>query len=376
MIVYLTYNDAPSGIYSSQVIDVINFLETNLSQSIRLVAFVSIRHFLSTRKKIKEECPKAIILPMFPKMINWEKNYLLLFLCCFKLKPNIIIGRSVLATQLALKIKDKGLVTKVIYDGRGAIAAEWKEYEVVKEAALLNKIDALEKNAILKSDFRIAVSEQLVKYWQNFFNYTDNRHVVIPCTINKILEEIELNETQIDINRNKFGLNSSDIVFIYAGSVAGWQSFNILQVFLAQVLNNDANSKVVFLSDPDENIIQLQNSYPNRIIQKKVKACEVQEYLIMADYGLLIREDSITNKVASPVKFAEYLACGLKIIISDKLGDYTDFVNYHHCGEQYTSFAKMSKVSLKEKQDNHKLAIKYFTKKSFFNSYKILVSKS
>jgi hypothetical protein len=32
-----------------------------------------------------------------------------------------------------------------------------------------------------------------------------------------------------------------------------------------------------------------------------------------------------TNKIASPVKFAEYLTCGLNIIISNNLGVYTDF---------------------------------------------------
>ena len=82
----------------------------------------------------------------------------------------------------------------------------------------------------------------------------------------------------------------------------------------------------MFLSDEDENILKLQHQFPHQIICKKLKVNDVPKYLLTADYGLLLREETITNQVASPVKFAEYIACGLKVIISDHLGDYSKFV--------------------------------------------------
>jgi hypothetical protein len=353
MIIYLTYNDGPSGIYSSQVIDVVKFIKTELNQPIRLISFVSIRNFLSIRKKIKQEYPEAIILPMFPKVKNWEKNYFLATICCYFLKPEIIIGRSVLATQLALKLKNKNLIKKVVYDGRGAIAAEWKEYGVIKETTLLKQIDILEKNAILLADFRIAVSHQLVEYWHQVYSYNDDKHTIIPCTVNKKIEEIQLNEKIINESRYKQGITFSDVVFIYSGSVAGWQSFDVLQLFLRQLLDENINNKIIFLSEPDQKIIQLQNEYPNRVIQKKVNPFEVSDYLLAADYGLLIREDSITNKVASPVKFAEYLSCGLKVLISENLGDFSQFVCEHNCGfvinKKICHPSFMKKIELEEK---------------------------
>ena len=42
---YLTYNDQPSGVFSSQVIDTGNFLNAAEIASIRLVAFISVRGF-------------------------------------------------------------------------------------------------------------------------------------------------------------------------------------------------------------------------------------------------------------------------------------------------------------------------------------------
>jgi hypothetical protein len=58
----------------------------------------------------------------------------------------------------------------------------------------------------------------------------------------------------------------------------------------------------------------------------------VADHLAVCDYGLLLREPTITNRVASPTKFAEYLAAGLDVLISPGLGDLSDFVRRHGCG--------------------------------------------
>lgn len=48
---------------------------------------------------------------------------------------------------------------------------------------------------------------------------------------------------------------------------------------------------------------------------------EVHEHLLAADFGLMIRQPSATNMVASPIKFAEYLAAGVGVIASRGIGD-------------------------------------------------------
>ena len=48
---YLTYNDAPSGVFKGQVADVVRFLNEQFGTSIRLVAFVSLRGFGESKKK-------------------------------------------------------------------------------------------------------------------------------------------------------------------------------------------------------------------------------------------------------------------------------------------------------------------------------------
>jgi hypothetical protein len=369
VIVYLTYNDSPSGIYSSQVIDVVKFLSNNTSQTIRLVSLISIRSFFVNRKKIKAELPDSIVLPMFPKMKYWQYNYGLVLLVSLFLKPHTIIGRSVLATQLALKLKKSKNTERVIYDGRGAIAAEWKEYKVVQDPEMLGQIFSLEKEAVLLSDFRIAVSQKLVSYWLNEFGYVSDKHVIIPCTINKMFESTNLSEHSREEARKSLRIESDDVLFIYSGSVAGWQSFDILSGFILPLMTSSFKNKILFLSEFDSNIEILKKKFPDQVIQKKVKPHEVAGHLIAGDYGLLLREQSITNAVASPVKFAEYLACGLDVIISENLGDYTQFVLDHKCGSVLGSSLVFTKKDTISREFNSRLALNSFKKETFKKEY-------
>ncbi len=206
MILYLTFNDVPSGIFSSQVIDVVKFLNTHFQEKVLLVSFVSSRQYFNHKAKIKTELSDVIVLPMFPGVHRWRLNVVLLFLVVLFKKPKKIIGRSVLATQLALKMRSSGRVKEVVYDGRGAIRAEWEEYQVIQNPKMLSEIFNLEKEVVLKSDNRIAVSNKLIEYWQNEFGYHSKHHVVIPCTLNKLFEEVILTESTINEAKKAIGI--------------------------------------------------------------------------------------------------------------------------------------------------------------------------
>lgn len=370
MIVFLTFNDAPSGIYSSQVIDVVKFMRTELKQSIRLVAFISLRSYFKYRTKIKKELPEAIVIPMFPGIANWRMNKYTLRLILLFLNAENVIGRSVIATNLAILSKAK----KIVYDGRGAIGAEWREYAVVTHPAMLNEIDELEKNAVLNSHYRIAVSQQLINYWNKEFNYHKQEHVIIPCTINKQFVNLDLSEENILQQRIKLGYGTEDILLVYSGSVAAWQSFELILNFATKTLHGNPKVKFLFLSDINTHVSELIKAFPNRVSCFKVAVHQVPQILMACDYGLLIREDSVTNQVASPVKFAEYLACGLKVIISPKLGDFSDFVLSEQLGVFYNSITKLKKPEILEKTSIQNLAIKKFSKHAFFEHYQSLVN--
>lgn len=375
---YVTYNDPPSGIYSSQVIDVVKFMQLNGDVTVKLIAFVSVKGYSASRSRIKNELPSAIVVPMFPRIKNWKKNSFMLSLICRYYSIDTVIGRSVLATLLALKLKRKKIIRKVVYDGRGAIAAEWKEYNVVNDVLLSGQIESWEKEAVLDSDYRIAVSRSLVEYWETAYGYRDTRHVIIPCTLNKAFEQAGFDPERIAESRRKLNYGRNDIVFIYSGSLAGWQSFGFSDRFLRQLLSASSFNKLLFLSDKDARIDGLVREYQGQVQNLKVLPAEVPSYLVSGDYGILLRERSVTNKVASPVKFAEYLACGLKVIISEELGDYSGLIStvpglgYVAGGDMHENTA--AAVPYSRKEANRQYALAHFSKASFAAAYRKVCS--
>ena len=372
MILYFTFNDLPSGIYSSQVIDVIKFMRAELKTDIRLLAFISVRGFYKNKKKIRQLLPDAIVIPMFPGVHRWKSNTFLLHRVVNRLKPEKIICRSVLATSLAFKVKEKSSLLKIVYDGRGAIAAEWKEYGVVTHPGMLKEISSLEKEAVIKSDYRIAVSEKLVEFWRSEYSYAKNDHVIIPCTLNRVFTNTAITEKSLAEARAKLGIQDDSIVFAYSGSLAGWQSLSLFDKFVKAHMGANPKLHMLFLSMPHPVISSLTEEFPGRVICMNTDPSNVPQCLLAADYGLLIREESVTNLVASPVKFAEYLACGLKVLISENLGDYSSFIKTHHCGYIYSEFNNAVKTNSQEKEAMRSLALQHFTKENYFEEYKKL----
>ncbi|MEO5570495.1 MAG: hypothetical protein ABIT08_12650 [Bacteroidia bacterium] len=375
--IYLTYNDPPSGVFSSQVNDVCNYMNKELNAGIRLVAFVSLRDYEKSKQKIRKEVPDALILPMLPKANYWKFSIAVFMMVCLLLREKNVIARGVLACNIALGVKKTGVIKKVCYDGRGAIAAEWEEYKVAQHKNLIRTIEMLERNAVLKSDYRISVSTKLIDYWHERFGHNYSQNVVIPCTLNSDFKSALPDEETIKKLREEAGFAVNDLILVYSGSTSGWQSFGMLHGFLAPFLKENKSNKILFMSGEDANIKSIMTEFPGQIFCKWVEHIDVQKILSMCDYGILIREKSITNKVASPTKFAEYLSAGLKVLISEQIGDYSDFVKEHNCGEVIKESQKINvgKISSDEKQRLSQLVTKYFTKASQKENYKKLINQ-
>jgi len=280
-----------------------------------------------------------------------------------------VIARGVFATLLARENKK---FTKVCFDARGAYAAEWSEYLKGESAAIEKDIKKLEGDALLNSDSRIAVSQKLIDYWKENFNYANSNHVIIPCTLSKKVST-EYDGAAISKLRKQLSFTDSDVVLVYSGSSAKWQSFNVLEENISKAFSTNAALKLLMLCKAGEEKT-LADKFPGRVMQKWVNEDEVHNYLQAADYGLLIREQSVTNKVSSPVKFAEYLAAGLPVIISENIGDYSTFVTEKNCGMLVgnTDWANIKRPADIEKKNIQAIAEQYFRKANYIEEYKKL----
>lgn len=377
MIYYLTYNEPFNGIFNSQVIDVIKHIRKNHNQDIRLISFAPISFKLAAFKLKKEQIKaveaNAIIIPTLPVQYGWKFNWILLACYLLFVKRTSFICREIFASYIAMKCKNVGLIKKLCHDGRGANIAQIDEYAIFS-GKLKNDVIEIEPFIINNADFRLSVSDNLVKYWRSKFNYIQNNHVVIPCTISTELFNKEISLDNIIKLRKNSGFNDDDFVFVFSGSNYEWQSIELINKFCEKLFELYNNIKIVFLSKKNQVIQSLENKYTNRIFSYWLEIDKVVDFLTQCDYGILIRESNYTNNTASPTKFAEYLAAGLPVVVSNNL-EQANFVQENDCGfvinNNEMNLMDLNKKSFDDKIRIRDLAKKYFFKNSEknFNSY-------
>jgi hypothetical protein len=367
---YLTLNEEPIGLFESQIVDVVSFLDKEFKPEILLISFISIRSYFKHRKIIKSYSVRSVVLPSFPKLIFFKFNILALFFLCFIYKPKGIIARNIFACFLAIKCRDFKFISKVVYDGRGYMKAEAEEYKIFNDN-VSKMISGLEDIAVNCSDFVMAITKQMVHCWKSQYNYKKNNYVIIPNTLGENFNNLEIKLNDINLTRSSLGYKSDEIILIYSGSTAKWQSIDNIIQFCRNQLQKNTKVKVLFLSKITKELDQLINDYPARASRMWLDSEGVSKYMMVCDYGLLLRTKSITNSVSFSTKFAEYLSCGLKVITTNFMS-ISDFVEINNAGliiEDINFNTNLFKPKIDEKIRINNLAINNFNKNSP-NNYK------
>lgn len=349
---YFAYLEELNGVIKSQVVNVILFLN-EIKVNTTLLFFVNFKNYFAIRKELKKyESLEFILVPTYH---NFKWNTFLLRLLKQNYKIKTIVYRGVNSAKIVNKIN----FDEKIYDGRGAFYAETTEYFDKDKGNLAYE---LEKNAVFKSDKNIAVSNKLVEYWRNTFGYENNNYFVIPTLIN--FSNVETNYLR----------ETNKIRIVFVGSSFDWQSIDKVIQFARFILSKNEYVHFVFLTKTTTNLENLKNDYKDRVEINFVDKSKVNGILDSCDYGILIREDSITNTVSAPTKFAEYLSSGLKVIISNNIGDFSQFAIKNDLGIDYNSILNgnisLEKISDDEKKRVKDVAFLYFSRYSYVNQMK------
>ncbi|MBL7950707.1 MAG: glycosyltransferase [Flavobacteriales bacterium] len=369
MIFFVTYNDQPSGVYWSQVTDVVGHLNELGNERVRLVALISLRGYSASRRRIRSRDASAIVLPIIPRAHNWRINWVWLYVLCVLYKPTGIIGRGIFASALALRMRRRRLVEKVVFDARAAYGAEWREFRVVDDDRLIAECAELEREVVASADMRMSVSAALVDHWKQQLGYRGHHQVVIPCTLgNDLQRSPSADELAL---RSELGWAVDALVLVYSGSTVGWQSLDLLTRMLLDAMRSDARIHVLFLSEADPHINALKEKFPGRVARRWVHHEHILDTLSACDIGLLVRERTVTNQVASPTKFAEYLSAGLSVLISEDLGDLGPLVRSEQVGWVLAdrSFAELRRPTMTERERSKRVAQTYFTKRAYEVEY-------
>lgn len=202
---------------------------------------------------------------------------------------------------------------RLLVDIRGASIEEISYYSTLPELLKRLKI-YLNKKAmsyLKRKEVRISAVSKSLKNYLLKRGFSDDLIGINHCIAGSAFQ---FDQEKRKIKRDELGLRDEDICIVFSsGGGAAWQNYQVMYDII------DANKKLIILNLSKSEITHM------RVINRFVSYQEVPDYLCAADYGLLIRDDSIVNKVACPVKLVEYICCGLLIIHNDTIGIMKDY---------------------------------------------------
>jgi len=342
-------------VISSQVITPLEKLQPATSVTLGLMTPVGQlwrSKYRPALQKIENRCRDSGIhlgwLPSPPTRLSW------LWSDAFVLRkwirrqfPNdqtlIVRCRNATTTSIALDALRGYPNARVIYDCRGAEVTETiqtlgldatpENAWPTQATAAIRQIQSAEKRAIHEADGVTCVSHAMVdSLTQNYPLIPREKFFVVPCCPD--IEAFTCVANERDLVRQQLGLHNKYVVS-YCGSLA-WYQFPeaSIRIFrLIKSLRPDAHFFAI-TTQPDHMRPLLENagfSSADYTI-RSVPAKDVPRLLVASDLGLLLRDDSLTNRVASPIKFGEYMAAGVPIVISPRLGDCSESVRSEGLG--------------------------------------------
>ena len=118
--------------------------------------------------------------------------------------------------------------------------------------------------------------------------------------------------------RADLAIAPEEAVYIYSGSLVGYQRFDEAMATFRAVLASGQRARLIVLTAELERARQMCADLPaSTLICRSVKHAEVNGYLNAADFGMLLRDLTPVNVAAFPTKFAEYAMTGLTILMKE-----------------------------------------------------------
>ena len=318
---YFLYDEACSGVIESQALDIVRFFNTETEHNAVLLAALPFRSHLKVKQQFEESLGEPIVasiaLPQKLQVALHNLEVKRIQRLIERSNVDLLICRNAPSCFLALQAKALSgqQAPRICYDGRGALKAEAEEYGVYPKHLIPHLIRA-EKTSVLESDHRIAVSEELVDWWKSEYGYASEKHSIIPTTISTLHQNFDPAMHREEW-REKFGFTTEDLVMAFAGGKADWQGLDFWLPHMHDWLGKIPNLKLLLLTPEHPTIKEIHNEFPKRIVNTFVAHHDVLKALSSADYGILWRNPSISNVVASPTKLSEYLQAGLAVVTNE-----------------------------------------------------------
>jgi glycosyltransferase involved in cell wall biosynthesis len=319
-----------SAVLHSQVLTAASFLSANGAQCL----FVGCERTRELAKEAEESIRKTYHIEAFVSQGYADKyGYFGRWFYCHRIyqaaldrmrefSPTHIYARAHIDSTFARKAARKlGAIS--VFDVR-SVAAEEVALRRGKKDWRYRLVDMLELREVKKADRLLCVSENLKAVIRQ---RTSREATVVPCCFDE--KRFHFDRGSRDRIREELGFGASDMVICYSGGLSKWQKIEAILRLFEQIAAAGPEFKFLFLTSQTRQMeeIAARASLPRdsyRIVGCPIDV--VSRYLSSSDAGIIMRDDVIVNNVASPIKIGEYLSCGLPVILTRGIGDFSETV--------------------------------------------------
>ncbi len=304
-------------------------------------------------------------------------NFLGLGLAARRSGARILVGRGPFSLLLLAAIRrGRG---RLILDARGLLAEEFVLQGRLPGRGLRHRTFRwVERTACRRADAVLCVSGRLRTFLRRMSRTDAGRFRVVPCCASPgILAGTGTPDPEL---RASLGLAAEAFVVAYAGSLSAWNRLDLMLDLFRAFSEVDKTARFLLLTadvDRVRRALEDQEDLQSAAIVRTVPHVEVKSYLGLADIGLLLRDRHRVNRVASPVKFAEYLACGVPVLISPGVGDYSEMVAANRVGFVYSNPPAVEEIVRGVRADREgfrrrcrELAVRQFDRAAYLSAYR------
>ncbi|HRY32940.1 MAG TPA: glycosyltransferase [Bacteroidales bacterium] len=245
-------------------------------------------------------------------------------------KPGILHCRSYPAGLAATLINKKKRIPW-IFDIRGFWIDERLEGNIwnPRNPLIMIMIAWLrrqEKKMFRQSDAVVTLSHQAADYIRHrFLPVLAGKDItVIPCASDFTRFPIK-NPLNDQAARQTAGLPEEGRILSYLGSLGTWYMLDEMLLFYKVLREKEQNAIFLFISPDKEDYIRsraLRLGLPQEnIYVRSATHQEIPALLSLSDWGIAFIRPGFSKTASSPVKWGEYLACGIPIIVNSGVGD-------------------------------------------------------
>ena len=159
------------------------------------------------------------------------------------------------------------------------------------------------------------VSEALRDYLIDHYKVSNLKNFYIaPCATAQTSEEYYQNyKSYREKYRNKYKIDNETKLIVYSGGISSWQCIVETVQLFNKIHDLLPKTKLLMLSHNIEEIKKITNNEKDIYIDK-YSPDELTEVLCAGDFAIMLRKNCVTNNVAFPNKYLEYVKSKMKII--------------------------------------------------------------